>query len=65
MLWLLSGTAALAASVALLLVFRARESQVVKRPEWFETSLAILLTVGIGIGIMSFVAGVLQLVGFQ
>jgi hypothetical protein len=65
MLWLLSGTAALAASVALLLAFRAREGQVVKRPEWFETSLAILLTVGIGIGVMSFVAGVLQLVGFQ
>jgi hypothetical protein len=65
MLWLLSGTAELAASVALLLVFRAREGQVVKRPEWFENSLAILLTAGIGVGVMSFVAGVLQLAGIQ
>ena len=63
MLWLLSGTAALAASVALLLVFRAREGQVGKRPEWFDISLAILFTTGMGIGVMSCVAGVLQLVG--
>jgi hypothetical protein len=52
MLWLLSGIAALTAAVALLLVFRAREGQVVKRPEWFDISLAILFTTGMGIGVM-------------
>jgi hypothetical protein len=65
MLWLLTGIVALGSSITLLMAFRAREGQVVKRPEWFDTFLAIVLTTGIGMGIMSLVAGVVQLFAVQ
>jgi hypothetical protein len=56
----LGGVAAIAVSLLLLWAFRPRQGRAVVRSEWFEVSLAILITTGISIGAMAVVAGLVQ-----
>jgi hypothetical protein len=57
----LAGVGILAAAIAVLQGMRPRNGQVVVRSEWIESSAAILVTAGIGLGVTMLVAGTVHL----
>jgi hypothetical protein len=57
MFMMLSGPFMMIGSVVLLKLVSFPEGQASTRPEWIDTSLAILVTTGVSVGLVSTVAG--------